>query len=91
MYITQAAIRYNGDEVLTAYRHYKIMHLQAKLGIKTEFGHNAEDGFVTDTGQFVTRAEAKKIAIKSGQIPADFKGTLYSEDLWPDSIAEQAD
>ena len=42
-------------------------------------------GFVTNTGEFVTRSEAGKIAFESGQIPklTDF---LQSEDLtgdWP--------
>jgi hypothetical protein len=39
-------------------------------------------GFVGTSGTFYTRSEAKEVAIAAKQIPEDFKGTLYSEDLW---------
>jgi hypothetical protein len=38
-------------------------------------------GFVTDTGEFVDRETASKIAYQSGQIKEP-KRILYSEDLW---------
>ena len=42
-----------------------------------------EQGFLTDTGLFVTRAQAVGIAYASGQLPEGFKGgELTSEDLW---------
>lgn len=45
----------------------------------------AEQGFIDQYGQFLTREEAYIIAEKAGQIkygPAHSEGTLYSEDLY---------
>jgi len=45
--------------------------------------HRDEQGFLTNTGRYVDRAEAAKIAIAAGQIENTQRGTrLYSEDLW---------
>ncbi len=83
-FITGAAIKYNKDNlVLTGMRHGDPIFLRAILfGERSIIGQTCVDGFVLNTGRFVTRAEAVPIAIESGQIPSDFKGTLYSEDLW---------
>lgn len=45
-----------------------------------------DQGFLTNTGRFVDRIEAKKIALETGQCTEEscvVKGEdLYSEDLW---------
>lgn len=84
MYIEYAAIKYPNGEIVKARRHYKIIHLQAKLGIKTQ--GDCIQGFVDTAGNFLTRDEARDVAIKAKQVPADFTGTLYSEDIWPDVL-----
>lgn len=40
------------------------------------------EGFVTDTGEFLSRAEAAKIALASGQV-AKAGDYLMCADLWP--------
>lgn len=43
----------------------------------------AEQGFLTSTGQFVNRTEAARIAIEAGQVEKmAHPPYLYSEDLW---------
>ena len=41
-----------------------------------------EQGFLTDDGRFVSRAAAKAIAWKAGQIREDDDRALLSEHLW---------
>lgn len=41
-----------------------------------------EQGFTTDAGRFVTRAEAFVIAADAGQIPKEDAHILFTEDLW---------
>lgn len=46
-------------------------------------GGGAAQGFVTDTGRYVEREEAGRIALAAGQTPAlQWGPPLYSEDLW---------
>jgi hypothetical protein len=45
------------------------------------FLKHAESGFVTDTGEFVDRETAARIAFECRQVPT-LKHTIYSEDLW---------
>lgn len=86
MYIEYAAIKYPNGEVMVGRRHYKIIAIQAKLGIKTT--SDSVQGFVDTMGNFLTREEAVPIAKASGQVPEDFEGLLYSEDLWADGTAD---
>lgn len=81
MLVMQSAIRYSNGEVMVAKRHNQITSLAHKLGISSV---GSEQGFVTSTGLFLSREEAKKLAIKNSQISKDHKGPLYSEDLWPE-------
>lgn len=43
-----------------------------------------EQGFITETGQFLNRAEAYRIAVRAGQFihKPSAPPNLYSEDLW---------
>lgn len=44
---------------------------------------NSPRGFILNTGQFVTRKQARAIAVMNGQCPKPkLKEELYSEDLW---------
>jgi len=61
-----------------------IIHHLAKSGFKTPI--DGKQGFITSTGRFVGRVEAKEIAIASGQITESEYSQLYSEDLWKGSI-----
>lgn len=81
MFIKYTAIKYPNGEVVSGFdRHYKIISLQAKFGISTKEG--TVQGFVDSQDNFLTREEAVPIAKAAGQIPEDFEGTLYSEDIW---------
>lgn len=79
--IVDAAIRYNDGEVATDKRHYQIIFLKSITG-QSSIG--AEQGFVDSEGNFLTRDEAKEVALKAGQIKKSHKGTLFSEDVWPE-------
>ncbi len=66
-------------------RHWNIVHAMAeKLGEKQDY--RWEQGFLTDTGDFVRRKPALMIAERAGQIIARSAGPhsteLFSEDVW---------
>lgn len=82
LYLTDAAIMYPDGDIGIASRHYQVIRLKAQLGKKTDFSRGCIDGFVDNKGNFYNREEAKQVAINAEQIPKDFEGTLYSEDLW---------
>lgn len=80
-YIKHAAIKYPDGEIVSGFdRHYKIIALQSKLGISTH--GDCIQGFVDGQDNFLTREEAVPIAKAAGQIPDNFEGELYSEDIW---------
>ena len=61
-------------------RHCYIIHHLIRNGFDKPLV--GEQGFLTSTGRFVDRVEAKKIAFNSGQIKETISNTLTSEDLW---------
>ena len=63
-------------------RHHHILH--ALHETEGERIHRADQGFVTNTGRFVGRKQAQKIAEAAGQIKEKLgcPGLLFSEDLW---------
>ena len=82
-----AAMRDSVYGVICSPRHWdSIARVQAALSKKEWWG--AEQGFVDQTGKFLTRNEAFKVADAAGQIirrvGGDSKdgGTLYSENLY---------
>jgi hypothetical protein len=93
-YIAAAALRV-GHVIITLpppARHSHLIRACAHVGYE-EFDRNAyEQGFVTNDGTFVTRAEAMQIARAQGQLIPRRGGylegaisdsaELYSEDLW---------
>lgn len=81
--ILAAAIKTDDGNVAIALRpgrHPDIIHHLARSGFKTPIA--GAQGFITSTGRFVGRVEAKKIAIEAGQLVESEYPQLYSEDLW---------
>lgn len=76
---------YNVDSgvVFCGWRHANVIYQIVSMAGKRmhEIGEY-EDGFLTSDNRFVGREEAKQIAIKAGQVKPDFRGTIFSEDLW---------
>lgn len=90
--ITASAIRWrrrDSDDwhVVTRRRHADCIKQFARRGLRrADRDPDETQGFVTDTGRFVDRYEAFRIALASGQLEdtcADRPDRkLYSEDLW---------
>lgn len=74
--IKSAAIKKDGI-VYEGKRHNNILHDESR---PKGFLKNGVQGFVTDTGEFVTRERAAKIAYNCGQIKEP-KEMLFSEDI----------
>jgi len=82
--IVDGAVLFKGD-VYRGPRHCIIM-----LGIKTWWSQgekmiDGSQGFITNTGRFVERLEARKIAIAAGQVKEedlDCATMIFTEDLW---------
>jgi hypothetical protein len=79
--IKEAAIKLNGI-VYTGRRHHEIIRELARRGFDIPI--LGEQGFVTDTGEFLTRRQAGRLAIESGQVEElkFHKYDLFSEDLY---------
>ncbi len=80
--LVNSAIKYADGTIETGRRHCDVIALMAKVGVYTR-SDNSIQGFVDNRGQFYDREQARKVAIKSGQLPKHFEGEVYSEDLWP--------
>ena len=81
--IVRAAVKV-GDIVYEGRRHGEAIHAAAKAGEPTPITQKMQ-GFVLDTGEFVTRIEARPIAIRCGQIffcKSRIGKPLISEELW---------
>ena len=61
-------------------RHADVIHELAKAGLKIPI--KGAQGFITSTGRFVNRLDAKEVAIKAGQVTQTEFDELYSEDVW---------
>lgn len=82
-YIVIGAIK-RGGIVFTGLRHGHIIRDMVECGYLTDMNKpvlDSEQGFVDDLGNYLTRDQARMVAIEAGQVPIDH-GTLYSEDLW---------
>jgi hypothetical protein len=83
--IVKAAIRLEG-EIYTGYRHADILRDMRDLGISREKLHlldqNWDQGFITETGRFLSRKQAMNYGLYIGQITKTKSATLTSEDLW---------
>lgn len=83
MKVESAAILIDGTvhSMLRPARHHDIIRRLAASGMDIPI--QGEQGFVLDTGKFVARKAAARIAMKSGQCKDLIAPpNLYSEDLW---------
>lgn len=91
MQIKAAAIKTRDGEVhwdLPPSRHHNVIWLLLSMGYSLGRISYGEEGFITDSDEFVNRAEALTIARSSGQLLeehtelAEQLGELYSEFVW---------
>lgn len=68
------------DVIYTGIRHCDIYERLHNLGYHEAIVRGVE-GFVLNTGKFLTREEAASFAYRNGQLNKKV-GVLYSEDLW---------
>lgn len=62
-------------------RHHNVLWLMGEREV--EGYHLCEQGFLTDSGDFLTRSAARSYAMATGQCPKpDHERHLFSEDLW---------
>lgn len=78
--IKHAAVKSVDGQIFMAKQHAdcfgKAHYIKVKLSSKAE-----DQGFVTNKGRYLTRGEAAKLALESGQIDK-VTPILFSEDLW---------
>lgn len=83
--IKAAAISYEGliFSVERPARHHDVLALMSTRGVKGTAGKSVQ-GFLTDSGHFVDRKEAKRIARAAEQLlpRASASDSLFSEDVW---------
>ena len=81
-----AAIRNNDGDIICGPRHFdKIMHRLISASRKRDAWKMAEQGFVDQRGDWLTREEALHIALANGQIIRRCGGDdheLFSENLY---------
>ncbi len=80
--VERAAIRTDEGTVYSVWRprrHHDILALLHTRGLPIPSIRN--QGFVTSTGRFVSRAEAAQIALAAGQVPRAHP-RLRTEHLW---------
>lgn len=81
-----AAIRV-GDQIFTGPNHRAAAKRAHTSGVSMTMGANAEPGFVTSTGRFVSLEEANKLAVAAGQKKLNMpkikgaEGRLVSEEI----------
>jgi hypothetical protein len=80
--IVASAIRLNGV-TFTGFRHHTIIGYLADCGFPTPIG--GEEGFIDDTGRFLSRKDAADLALRVGQINKTLmpNGELDSADIFP--------
>jgi hypothetical protein len=81
--ITAVAIKQPDGRVWQAPRpqrhHHLIRTIATATGVTPVLG---EQGFVTSSGRFVSRIDARRLAEAAGQVDKYVPSELYSEDLW---------
>lgn len=84
--VVAAAMLMDDGDVIVGVRHYS---LEMRKTLAKAYGekyhlHVVEQGFVDQSGNFLSRAEAWNIAESEGQIRREVSspGTLYSENLY---------
>ena len=81
--IIESAIRKDG-KIYTGHRHHNIIAKAEEYGLGWGGLKDGEQGFVTNSGEFVNRQDAALIALACGQIRElkYSKTELFSEDLY---------
>lgn len=80
-----AAANKSGDIMLVGARHWdKVMTAQFKALANPPKSSTFDQGFIDQYGQYLSRVDAKRIAIKNGQplILEDWGDELFSENLY---------
>lgn len=82
--VVAAAIKYRGVicSLPRPARHNDIIYALARAGQETPIV--GEQGFLDDSGEFLTRKQAMMIAVVAGQVKSgqEQKRELFSEDVW---------
>ena len=80
--ILHAAVLTEDGYPIMGKHHADCFHKGFAIGKAMAKGGDSQ-GFITNKGKYVTRSEAAKIAIASGQIDQDTE-LLFSENMWSD-------
>ena len=86
--ITHVAIRFDSQiySLPAPNRHHHVIrHICETTGVKCVDAYGENQGFLDETGRYLTRAEALVVAMKTGQCRADRPicgDVLFSENLW---------
>lgn len=86
MYIKRAAILYNPGGIFEGSNYGEIESLARRLGITSTYIL----GYTDSSDNFIDRNTALKIAKEAGQLPEDFKGPMFPEDIFPQGETESA-
>lgn len=69
--------------VIPCHRHCDVYDILSQLGFLRLVEYDVdEEGFLDEHGEFLSRVDAMKEAVRCGRMPEDSKGELFSEDLW---------
>lgn len=80
--ITGVAILTHKGALWALPRPHRHCHIFALAAFTSDSAEHGTQGFVTNTGHFVDRMAARKIAEIAGQVEQNGSHVLYSEDLW---------
>lgn len=85
--ITHVAIRFGGKiwSLPKPNRHHHVIYkIVRELDVDTVDGGERDQGFLDDTGRYLTRTQALMHAKESGQVPREHRNPrgLFSEDVW---------
>jgi hypothetical protein len=82
--ITHVAIRFRGVvySLPRPSRHHHVIREIIRLNPDVCSVSGEEQGFLDESGRFLSRAAALVSAVKFGQLRAEPRGVLTSEDLW---------
>lgn len=80
-HLVEVAIMLAGGEVVHGFRaHYELRHSLGWVN-PTETRPGTRDGFWTNTGRFLTRVEAKQLALSNGQLAYNMHREMLSSDV----------
>ena len=86
--ITHVAIRFQGRifSLPAPNRHHHVIrHIVDELGVRYVNSHGEDQGFLDESGQYLTRKQALVSALLNDQVkdPTQIRaGELFSEDVW---------